>query len=239
MTTLFNAKLKSRLGVSIALAIGAFGLVADSALANTVVFNNPWNSVSPAGSCAFSNTCAAAITIGNDFAAQMFTLGSTQTINSASFTEFDLGTQPTAANWGLYSANGAGGLPGTRLYSGANAPLAGTVLVPRNFYVRYNTTQENFDLGSITLGPGSYYFAVQAQSPVFETYLSQGTAGSGAAETTDGGTTWASGWQGYADVAVGLYSAPGCTPGSGLLSLAFLVLASAWTKARDFHRVHV
>ena len=239
MPILFSAKPKSLLGGSIALAIGAFGLVADSALANTVVFNNPWNSLSPAGSCAFSTICAAAVTIGNDFAAQMFTLRSAQTINSASFTELDLGTQATAANWGLYSANDAGGLPGTRLYSGTNAPLTGTILAT-GILGHYNATQENFNLRSVTLGPGSYYFAVQAQSPVFETYLSQGTLRSGAAETTDGGATWASGWQGYTDVAVGLYTsaaAPGPTFGGGLGGLVALLFAGLWTKARRRVRV--
>ncbi len=66
-------------------------------------------------------------------------------------------------------------------------------------------------MGSVAFGPGTYYFALQAVSPTLGTYLGQGTDPTGAAETNDGGVTWAFGYENSGNgvqlggVAVGLY----------------------------------
>ena len=54
---------------------------------------------------------------------------------------------------------------------------------------------ETFPIASITLGPGSYFFAVQAVTSTFGDYLQQGLVTSGAAETNDGGLTWSTGYE--------------------------------------------
>ena len=50
-------------------------------------------------------------------------------------------------------------------------------------------------MGTVALDPGTYYFAFQAVSPVVGTYLGQGVDHTGAAESNDGGATWAFGYE--------------------------------------------
>src|SRR5207248_1709645 len=65
--------------------------------------------------------------------------------------------------------------------------------------------QSFFNLPSVSLDAGSYYFAVQSVTGSFQNYLSQGVAGFGAAETHDGGASWSPGYENFNSVAVGLY----------------------------------
>jgi PEP-CTERM motif len=180
------------------------GITSVSAGGVVTVYDNPWTS-GGGGNCGFSTVCAANFGLGDVFAAQSFKLTSTQTITAASFTETDLGRQPFAATWMFYEADGAGGLPGSELASGTSSDgLFGAAV---GSVAAYTVHQENFNLStSVTLGPGEYYFAVQAISPVEETYLQTASLPK-SAETFDGGATWVSGYGGAIDgVAVGLYN---------------------------------
>lgn len=184
--------------------------VATAAGAGTI-YSNPYVFGS-GGNCIFSTTCAATVGAGDVFAAQEFTLTSAAVITAASFTELDAGVTPTAVNWGFLLADGTGGLPGTILSAGADSFTSATIL---GTDIGYNVTQMNFGVGPQALGPGTYYFAIQAVSPTFYTFLGGGAATSGAATTTDGGATWAAGYPGgggYSSVAVALYGAGGTVP---------------------------
>jgi hypothetical protein len=180
-----------------AAAVAALALAPLAAQAG-VVYDNPWNATG--GDCSFSTVCAAGAGRGDDFAAQQFSLGAAATLRSASFTEFDLGTTPTAANWAIYADDG--GLPAALLVSGsANIATSNDIASLWGYHI----SQNFFDLGAVNLGAGEYFFAVQGVSPVFETFLAFGTAGAGAAETHDGGATWSQGYEYHPSVAVGLY----------------------------------
>lgn len=188
---------------AIALTLG-FGLAGQAFAGTVTVFSNPVFTYGSAD-CSFSTTCASMAGRGDDFAGQAFTLSSAQSINAASFTELDFGGNSTAANWAIYQADGAGALPGTLVASGSNAPLTQT---PEG----NDIIQENFGLGTnVSLASGSYYFAVQAVSPTFTTFLMQGLNG-GAVETHDGGASWSSGYESMNGVAVGLYDVAGGVP---------------------------
>jgi hypothetical protein len=170
-------------------AIAALGM-AGAASANTI-YDNPYGGVG--GDCSFSTTCAAQSGRGDDFAAQEFTLASDAVVTSASFTEQDFGIIPTDVKWGFALADGPGGLPGTFLSAGEDSISSSTILGVDSG--GYNVTKLFFDVGPQALGPGTYYFAIQAISPVFETYLGFGVAAGGAAETHDGGATWSPGYE--------------------------------------------
>jgi len=146
-------------------------------------YNNPYVFGS-GGDCSFSTTCAATAGRGDDFAAQEFTLSAPAVITGASFTELDLGTTPNFANWGFALADGPGGLPGTFLSAGTdnftNVQFLGTDSI-------YNVNQMFFDVGPQALGPGTYWFAIQADSSVFETYLGFGAPAANVPEPA----TWA------------------------------------------------
>jgi hypothetical protein len=153
-----------------------------------VVFNNPYDG-SGAGDCSWSTTCAAEVGRGDDFAAQEFTLGSGTTITSGGFSELPgyAGYAVTSVNWQILDANGSGGLPGTLVASGTGAVTSYTVGA-------FGAPEGLFTIGSISLASGTYYLAIQGVSPDFEEYLAEGVAGSGDANTSDGGTTWTSGY---------------------------------------------
>jgi hypothetical protein len=192
-------------GVALALA------TAGTAAADTI-FDNPYL-LGAGGNCSFNTTCAADISHGDDFAAQAFVVSGSAVATSASFTELDFGTTPTDVNWGIALADGPGGLPGTILSAGTDtitgAQSLGTDNVGGN---TYDVTKLFFDVGPQAFGPGVYYFAVQAISPTHYAFLGGGAALFGAAETMDGGVTWASGYEGYDSIAVALYGTVGGVP---------------------------
>jgi hypothetical protein len=169
-------------------AAAALGLAA-SASANTL-FSNPF--LTGNADCSFSTTCAADVGRGDYFAAQLFTLSAAAVITSADFVEIDAGVTPTDVNWGFIVADGPGGLPGTILAAGTDTLSAMGAGIDPTFGL--NITVMSWDVGTVALGPGSYYLAIQAISPAFATYLNQGVATSGAAASADGGVTWAPGY---------------------------------------------
>ena len=134
------------------------------------IYNNPYV-VGDGGDCSFSTTCAAQVGRGDDFAAQAFTVTSPVVVTSASFTELDLGTTPTDVNWGFANNDGPGGLPGTFLSAGEDTVSSVAFLGTDGIY---NIDQVFFNVGPQALGPGTYYFAIQAVSPTFYTYLGFG-----------------------------------------------------------------
>ncbi|MYN42736.1 PEP-CTERM sorting domain-containing protein [Duganella sp. FT109W] len=170
-----------------------------SATYAATIYDNPLNPV--AGDCSFSTTCAAQFGRTGDYAAQRFSISSSATINSASFSIFDSGRMPTGASWQILAADGAGGLPGTLLASGSSAIAYTATLIGSQF--GYGWHKQFINTASVSLASGSYYFAVQAISPFLETYLGQGADNSGAAEYLAG--SWRSGYQGIGGVAIGLY----------------------------------
>jgi len=165
-----------------------------------VVYENAANPIG--GDCSFSTTCAASAGRGDDYAAQRFVLGAGATVESASFSIFHPGTIGTSANWKFYLDDGAGGLPGTLVAQGSS-----TILGSQDIGANYGFTLSKtfFNLPTVNLAAGSYYFAIQSVSPIFDNYLSQGVALSGAAETFNGGANWQAGYQSLSSVAVGLY----------------------------------
>jgi hypothetical protein len=125
------------------------------------------------------------------------------------------------------TADGSTGLPGTLLFSGSGAPITSRTSLGAGYVQAY------FGLPSVTLGPGSYYFAVQAISSEFRTYLAEGTLTSGSAETHDGGASWGQLYEGLPSVAVSLSDSGVPEPASWALLLTGLaVLGPALRRAR-------
>ncbi|MGH6988033.1 MAG: PEPxxWA-CTERM sorting domain-containing protein [Caulobacteraceae bacterium] len=203
--------------VGAALAAGLLAASADAA----VLYDN-LNTAATTANCSFDTACAVDASKGDDFAAQLFTLGSAATVTSGAFSEIDtLGTTPTGVNWALYAD--VSGLPsGSALFSGSSTPTATLISTNADDWDFY---EESFAISPAALAPGSYFLAIQAVSTNFENYLQEGAVDSGAAETHDGGTTWSSGY-GYPDegmdgVSVALYgSAAVPEPASWALMLA-------------------
>jgi len=194
------------------LAGAALAIALPMAASAGVIYDNPTDNA--AGDCSFNTTCAADVGRGNDFAAQLFTLADAATVKSASFTTFDSGSGGPTANWAFYQADGAGGLPGTLVSSGSSSILANVTI--GTLFGFYNTNQNFFDLPSVSLGAGSYYFAVQYVTPTFQNYLSRGVAGSGAAETFNGGGSWQQNYENMPSVAVALYDTSYGSAGGGV-----------------------
>ena len=72
--------------------------------ASSVVAQAAWvyDNLDPAAStadCLFNTTCAAQFGFGHEFAAQLFTLSSTVTINEAAFSDFVVGSTPSSVNY--------------------------------------------------------------------------------------------------------------------------------------------
>jgi hypothetical protein len=183
-------------------AAGALGLALSMSTSASAayVYNNLGTAF--AGDCSFSTTCAAEAGRGDDFAAQLFTLGSPATITGGQWTELDTGGTSTAANYAFYTD--AGGLPGTLLFSGSSADTA--TLLNDTSYGGYNQELISFGISAVSLAAGSYFFAIQSVSPVFTTYLQPGAVDSGAAETLDGGATWSPSYEGFDGVSAALTS---------------------------------
>lgn len=184
--------------LSVIMAATAFAVCAPAQA--DIIYSNSPNLSSQGGNCVFNTTCGPEFA-GNTFAAQKFTLGSAATIDEIGFNAIVMGAFATGANWKFLAANGSGGLPGTVLDSGSGAALTKTAGPTGNSFA---TTNYSFDIGAITLAAGTYYVAIQEITSNFTDYLSFGSAGSGAAQSNDGGTSWASGYQGTNSVAVSL-----------------------------------
>lgn len=153
------------------------------------------------GNCIFNTNCGPVFGFYDDYAAQYFTIGSNAVVMSASYGVFNTGTDlPTAINWQFLLADGAGGLPGTVVASGSSGTL-GTSNIGSNY--GYSIDNHFFNMPSVALAAGSYYFAVQAVSPIFSNYLAWGGVTSGAAEYYNG--AWYPNYQGHYSISVALY----------------------------------
>lgn len=179
--------------VAIALAIAIATTTSASA---TVLYDNPYDESIQIGACDWNTACGTGSAIspdgffGNDFAAQQFSLAGTATITDASATELADDNFLDAINWAFYKTDGVGGLPGTEV-AGGSSFLSSNVIGFDDFGDAL--VEDDFSVGSVTLMPGAYYFAVQgvsADPTQVDNYLTQGVQARGAAETMDGGATW-------------------------------------------------
>ncbi|HLZ83387.1 MAG TPA: PEPxxWA-CTERM sorting domain-containing protein [Caulobacteraceae bacterium] len=189
-------------------AVVALGMAGAASAGIVTDYNNPIV-INGVADCSFSTACAAGAGRGDEYVAQEFTLASAAVITGASFSEYDFGTTPTDANWGFIMNDGAGGLPGTILAAGTDTITSSVSL---GTFGGENVDQNFFGVGPVALAAGTYYFALQAISSVPSTYLGQGANMTGAAESNDGGVTWAFGYENgvggaqLGGVAVGLYT---------------------------------
>jgi hypothetical protein len=214
---------KGILGMKRIVGLAAGLMLALPAFASTI-YSNPYNASADTGACDFSSTCAREVVPPiDDFAAQLFTIATDETITAGDFTELDslgLLTGPTSVNWAFYSD--VDGLPGTLLDSGTAAisSFSSTGIdASGNFWV----DTYSFSIPAEVLTSGSYFFALQTTTSYYSNNLAEGTTDSGAAETKNGGTTWAAGYEGIGGVAVELDNTP--EPATlGLVAVAFGVL---------------
>jgi hypothetical protein len=146
------------------------------------------NTTSAVGDCSFSTTCAAELGRGDEFAAQLFTLSSTATIDEGAFSDLVFGSTASSVNYAIYAD--VDGLPGGTALESGSATLTTTSADPD-----LSSFLETFPIASITLSSGSYFFAVQAVTSNQSDFLQQGLVTSGAAETHDGGLTWSAGYE--------------------------------------------
>src|SRR5579864_3757766 len=176
-------------GLTLAVAVG--GSLAANA---TVLYNNPPGTT---GSCDFDTTCATVHSLGDDFAAQRFTLSSAAGVTTVDYNIIQAfaGQTPTSTNWAFYLANGAGGRPGTLVTSGS----AATTTASGGGFTCGGFTCYDYlvNVGDVSLGSGTYYLALQDVSAFEENFLADGTdAVNPAWETHDGGATWVDSYNG-------------------------------------------
>ncbi len=208
----------------------ASGLAASGAASATVLYQNlPDLTVNQRGYCRYNTTCGSAV-----YGAQKFTLTQAATATSAGFNSIVLNDEndvfASGVNWLILAANGTGGLPGSTLFSGTNTAVthvAGPVgaLAP--------TTDYSFGFTPASLAAGSYYLAVQAITTNFRDYLSLGVADSGAAQSADGGVSWALGYarRAFPSVAMSLTGTfDNNVPEPGSLALLLVGLAAIYRR---------
>jgi hypothetical protein len=186
-------KMRNRIA---ALIIGGLASVFSVSLGKAdIVYNNPANGI---GTCEFS--CE------GGFQAQEFTLTGMTTIRSATFGGLyapgAVVDQSATVNWMFLSVNADppntsfnAGLPDILIASGSSLLLT-SVDLGKNFGDYFHLIQQGFDLTPVTLGAGSYYFALQYRSYALNTpyvYLASGQDSRGGAFTPylgDPGRPW-------------------------------------------------
>lgn len=199
---------------------------AGAASASTV-YNNPYSGVN--ADCSFGTVCAVDAGRGDDFAAQQFTLSSADVLTGAAFLELDPGTVPLDVNWAFLANDGVGGLPGTILAIGTDN-FTSSVVVGSSFGL--NETELTWNLGTVALGAGTYYLAIKADTTIHGNYLGFGVQTFGAAETHDGGLTWATGYEGAPSVAVSLFDAKAAVPEPATWALMLVGFAGVGAAMR-------
>jgi len=168
----------------------ASGLAASGAASATVLFQNlPDLTANQDSNCRYNTNCGPAV-----YGAQKFTFTQAATATSAGFNSvvFD-DLFASGVNWLILAANGTGGLPGLTLFSGTNTAVTYAV---GPLGTGFSTPDYSFGFAPASLAAGSYYLAVQSITTNFYDYLSKGVADSGAAQSADGGISWASGYGG-------------------------------------------
>ena len=201
----------------------ASGLLLGAPAFAATIYNNPYSASADTGNCEFSSICGN--NYADDIAAQLFTINTNVTITAGDFTELDSleNGPPSSANWAIYTDSL--GLPGSMLFSGTGAPIS---LVSNAgldtsgiFYVATYT----FNIPTVALTSGSYFFALQTTSSYYGNNLAEGTTDSGAAETKNG-TTWAPNYEGIGGVAVELDGAFGVPEPAtlGFVAVGFCML---------------
>ena len=173
------------------------------------------------GSCAFNTACFGASGVALRYAAQEFSLAANSTVRSIGFNTIPQGGTSfgTGANWLILTASG--GMPATVVASGTattlfNAPGPVGVGLGGNS----PTTDYSFNIADLNLTGGTNYFVgLEEITTDPNDYLSQGLAGSGAAQSLDGGTTWSTGYVGQTSVAVSLSDNSVGVPEPGSLAL--------------------
>jgi hypothetical protein len=176
----------SRLLLALAMVTGM------ASVANAgVIYSNPVNKPADFGDCSFSTTCAATLGLPNAYAAQQFAITNSVVVNTASFSELDFKSYPTSVNWEFLSNNS--GLPGTLIASGSNS-ITSSLNLGIDANDNYYFSQNSFSVGAVALSAGTYFFAIQAVSSNYNTYLAEGVSNTGAAQTIDGGVIWTAGY---------------------------------------------
>jgi hypothetical protein len=197
-----DAAMKRHLSAAAALVLAAAApLVAH---ASTIYSNENTDPLD--ADCSFNTTCAADNSLGDEFAAQAFSLASGTTITRGSWIEADFGgSGSTAVNYAFYKDGGAGVPVGAALFSGSAATGA-VDLGPSTVFSGHEVFRVSFDLPSINLAAGDYFVAIQDVSSNETNYLGLGNIPLGAAETSDGGLTWTPGYETLGGIGVALYN---------------------------------
>jgi len=164
-----------------------------------VTFDNPFDYGS--GTCSFNTTCGSRLT-GDTYAAQKFSIAAPRTIVGGRLITLSLADEGSV-NWQIRWADASTGLPGSQMYAG-NAPIHYYRPYLGNF-LGAAIFSESYDLPAMTLAAGSYYLALQYVTPSFNVFLGSASAFGGAAQSNDGGATWAPGYGGGPGIAVTLY----------------------------------
>ena len=192
------------------------------------VYDNDVQRVDPIGACNFNTTC------GDILVAQKFTLASAATLKSASFWTFNdpLESHGGQANWAFFQADGDGGQPGTLIVAGSGSVDLTTD--SSGWLGGFDLVLNAFNLPSVSLGAGSYYFGLRYDTPVFTSYLAMGEDNAGAFRSNNGGANWTPSYtEGLVHgVAVALYDTPAAVPEPGAWALMILGFGAAGAALR-------
>jgi hypothetical protein len=221
--------MKHNLAGAVALVLAAVAPL--GAHASTIYSNENTDPLD--ASCSFNTTCALDNSFGDVFAAQAFSLGGGVTITSGSWIEVDFGgSGATAVDYAIYADGGAGAPAGAPLFSGSAATSA-VDLGASSVFAGHEVFRVSFALPSINLGAGDYFFAIKDVSSIETNYLGLGNIAAGAAETHDGGVTWAPGYSTLGGVGVALYDSavPEPTPW-GLMLVGFGAIGTILRASR-------
>jgi len=217
-----------------AAAIAAAMVLSASGAHAAVLYSNPYDASADNGYCQWSTVCGSEQLVPDTYAAQAFSLGLSDVITSASFTELDFGDNaPTAVSWDIYSDNVSTSLPGASIASGTSS-VTSTIDLGPDVSGLFDITQGTFSLPSITLGAGDYFLAIQGASTSYYDFLAQGVGSAGAAMSSDGGSTFTSTYEGVPSIAVSIsgVSSVSAAPEPSIWALMILGLGAVGSLLR-------